>query len=147
HLFPFMFCNHLFPITTASAAGPVAATGSSDDSIHIYDLPSSSSLGSLHHNTVSITSLSFFTPSPLSFPYNLFFADADGSICIFNADPFAHVKSIHAHNNGVNDLAVHPFGKLALTVGRDECLAMLNLVRKSWSFYCRLGKEANLVMY
>lgn len=47
----------------------------------------------------------------------------------------------------MNDLSVHPSGKLALTVGRDECLAMLNLVRGRRSFYCRLGKEASLVKF
>ena len=51
------------------------------------------------------------------------------------------------HKKDVNDLALHPSGKLALTVGRDECLAMVNLVRGRRSFCCRLGKEASLVKF
>ncbi|KDP38003.1 hypothetical protein JCGZ_04646 [Jatropha curcas] len=143
----FSYPSHLAPITCAAAAGPAAASGSSDDTIHIYDLPSAASLGSLHHHTSSITSLSFFTPPSFSFPRNLLSASADGSVCIFDADPFLHLKTIRAHKKGVNDLSVHPSGKLALTVGRDECLAMLNLVRGRRSFYCRLGKEASLVKF
>lgn len=47
----------------------------------------------------------------------------------------------------MNDLSIHPSGKLALTVGRDSCLAMLNLVRGRRSFYCSLGKEASIVEF
>lgn len=54
---------------------------------------------------------------------------------------------MHAHKKAVTDLAVHPSGKLALTVGRDSCLAMLNLVRGRRSFYCRLSKEATGVRF
>ncbi|XP_065878928.1 uncharacterized protein [Euphorbia lathyris] len=143
----FSYSSHLAPITTAAASGPVAASGSSDDTIHVYDISSTSSLGTLHHHSSSITSLSFFTPPSFSFPRNLLSASADGSVCIFDADPFVHLKTIRAHRKGVNDLSLHPSGKLALTVGRDECLAMLNLVRGRRSFYCRLGKEASLVKF
>lgn len=34
-----------------------------------------------------------------------------------------------------------------MTVGRDECLAMVNLVRGRRSFCCRLGKEASIVRF
>lgn len=51
------------------------------------------------------------------------------------------------HKKGVNDLSVHPSGKLALTVGRDSCLAMVNLVRGRRSFCCSLGKEASMVKF
>lgn len=44
-------------------------------------------------------------------------------------------------------MSVHPSGKLALTVGRDECLGMINLVRGKRKFYCRLGKEPTLVKF
>lgn len=32
-------------------------------------------------------------------------------------------------------------------MGRDDCLAMINLVRGRRSFYCRLGSEASLVKF
>lgn len=53
----------------------------------------------------------------------------------------------NVHKKGVNDLSVHPSGRLALSVGRDECLAMVNLVRGRRSFCCRLGKEASIVRF
>ncbi|KAF9669916.1 hypothetical protein SADUNF_Sadunf13G0014400 [Salix dunnii] len=143
----FSYQSHLAHITSAAASGPAAASGSADDTIHLYDLPSSSSLGSLHQHTSSVTAVTFFTPPSLSFPRNLISASADGSVCIFDTDPFVHLKTVLVHKKAVNDLSVHPSGKLALTVGRDECLAMLNLVRGRRSFYCRLGKEASLVKF
>ncbi|XP_030553405.1 p21-activated protein kinase-interacting protein 1-like [Rhodamnia argentea] len=143
-----LFCypSHLSPISSVAAAGPVAASGAGDDTVHLYDLTAASSLGSLHHHSATVTALCFYTPSHLSFPRNLLSASADGSVCIFDADPFVHLTTVRVHKKGgVNSISVHPSGKLALTVGRDECLAMVNLVRGRRSFCCRLGKEASLV--
>ncbi|KAB1207480.1 p21-activated protein kinase-interacting protein 1-like [Morella rubra] len=143
----FSYPSHQLPITAVAACGNVAASGGADDTIHLYDLPSASYLGSLHDHSASITSLSFFSPPNLSVPRNLISAASDGSVSIFDADPFVLLKSFRPHKKAVNDLAVHPSGKLALTVGRDECLAMLNLVRGRRSFYCRQGREASLVKF
>ncbi|EXB25446.1 p21-activated protein kinase-interacting protein 1-like protein [Morus notabilis] len=143
----FSYPSHLSSVTSAAAAGPAAASGGSDDTVHLYDLSAASSLGSLHDHAASVTSLSFFTPPGLSFPRNLVSADADGSVCIYDADPFVLLKTVRVHKKGINDLAIHPSGKLALTVGRDECLGMLNLIRGRRSFYCRIGREASLVRF
>ncbi|XP_022715506.1 p21-activated protein kinase-interacting protein 1-like [Durio zibethinus] len=143
----FSYPSHIAPITTVAAAGPAAASGSSDDTIHIYDLSSAASLGPLHHFSSSITSLSFYSPPNLSFPRNLISASADGSISIFDTEPFVLLKSFRSHKKGINDLAVHPSGKLALSVSRDGCLAMSNLMRGKRSFCCRLGKEATIVKF
>lgn len=143
----FSYPSHISSITAVAAAGSAAASGGSDDTVHLYDLTAASSLGSLHDHAATVTSLSFFTPPNLSFPRNLISADADGSVCIYDADPFVLLKTVRVHKKGINDLAVHPSGKLALTVGRDECLGMLNLVRGRRSFYCRMGKEASLVRF
>lgn len=65
----------------------------------------------------------------------------------YDADPFVHLKSLKIHKKGVNDMCIHPSGKLALTVGRDSCLGMVNLVRGRRSFFCKLGKEGLIVEY
>ncbi|KAK6268453.1 hypothetical protein QUC31_012613 [Theobroma cacao] len=143
----FSYPSHNAPITTVAAAGPAAASGSSDDTIHIYDLSTAASLGPLHHFSSSITALSFYSPPNLSFPRNLLSASADGSISIFDTEPFVLLKSFRSHKKGINDLAVHSSGKLALSVSRDGCLAMSNLMRGKRSFCCRLGKEATIVKF
>ncbi|KAE9604579.1 hypothetical protein Lal_00010919 [Lupinus albus] len=144
----FSYPSHLSLIKSVAISGSVVASGGADDTIHLYNLSASSSLGSLHHHSATVTSLSFYTPRDLLFPRNLVSADADGTVCLYDADGFVHLKTLPSvHRKAVNDLAIHPSGKLALSVGRDECLAMVNLVRGRRSFCCRLDKEASLVKY
>ncbi|XP_073134084.1 uncharacterized protein [Henckelia pumila] len=142
----FSFPSHLSTIKSVAVSGSAAVSGGNDDTIKIYDLSTSSEIGSLHHSS-SISSLSFYTPPSLSFPRNLISADADGCVSIYDADPFVYLKSVKVHKKGVNSLSIHPSGKLALTVGHDDCLAMVNLVRGRRSFYCRLNKESSIVHF
>nr|GMD06468.1 P21-activated protein kinase-interacting protein 1-like [Ipomoea batatas] len=142
----FSFPSHLSTIKCADVSGSAAVSGGSDDTIKIYDLSTCSEIGSLHESA-TINSLAFYTPPSLSFPRNLISAADDGSVSIYDADPFVHLKTVKVHRKGVNSLSIHPSGRLALSVGRDECLAMVNLVRGRRSFYCRLGKEASIVKF
>ncbi|KAL8468530.1 hypothetical protein ACS0TY_031660 [Phlomoides rotata] len=143
----FTFPSHLSTIKTVAVSGTAAVSGGNDDCIKIYDLSSSSEIGSFHHSS-SITAVSFFSPPSLSsFPRNLIAADAEGSLSIYDADPFVHLKTVKVHKKGVNSLSVHPSGKLALTVGHDDCLALVNLVRGRRSFFCKLSKEASIVQF
>ncbi|KAI3719690.1 hypothetical protein L6452_20592 [Arctium lappa] len=144
----FSFPSHLSPIKCVAVAGTVAASGGSDDTIKIYDLSTSSEVGSLNNPTATVTSLSFFTPPSLSsFPRSMFSSYDDGNISLYDADPFVHLKTLKMHKKGVNDMSVHPSGKLALTVGRDSCLAVVNLVRGRRSFHHRMEKEASVVKF
>lgn len=143
----FSYPSHLSLIKTVAVSNSVVASGGSDDTIHLYDLSTSSSLGSLTDHSSTVTALSFYSPPNLPFPRNLVSADADGSLAIFDADGFVHLQTLSVHKKGVNDLAIHPSGKIALTVSRDSCFAMVNLVRGRRSFCCRLDKEASIVRF
>lgn len=143
----FSFPSHLSTIKTVAVAGSAAVSGGNDDTIKIYDLSTSAEIGSLYHSS-SITSLAFFSPPSFSsFPRNLLAADAEGSVSIYDADPFVLLKTLKIHKKAINSISVHPSGKIALTVGRDDCLAMVNLVRGKRSFYCKLSKEASIVQF
>ncbi|KAM7252779.1 hypothetical protein ACFE04_030050 [Oxalis oulophora] len=144
----FSYPAHTSPITAIAAASSVAASGSSDDTIQLYNIsPSTSSSLSSIPMTSTITSLSFLTLPSLSFPTNLLSTTEDGFVSIFDTDPFVLLKSVKVHKKKVNDLAVHCSGKLALTVGGDECFAMVNLVRGRRSYCSRLPKEATIVEF
>ncbi|CAM8987983.1 unnamed protein product [Rhodiola kirilowii] len=143
----FSYPAHLSPVKSVAVSNSVAASSSADDSVKIYDLSSATEIGSLIDHSATVTALSFYTHANLSFPRNLISAAADGSICIYDSDPFVLLQTLIVHKSGINDLAVHPSGRLALTVGRDSCLAMVNLIRGRRSFYCRLAKEASLVKF
>ncbi|XP_041990725.1 p21-activated protein kinase-interacting protein 1-like [Salvia splendens] len=143
----FSFPSHLSTIKTVAVAGTVAVSGGNDDCVKIYDLASSSEVGSFHHSA-SVTSVAFYSPPSLSsLPRNLLAADADGSVSIYDADPFVLLKSVKIHKKSINSMSVHPSGKIALTVGHDQCMALVNLVRGRRSFYCKIGKEASLVQF
>ncbi|XP_042485131.1 p21-activated protein kinase-interacting protein 1-like [Macadamia integrifolia] len=143
----FSYPSHLSAIKCVAVAGPVAVSGGADDAIKIYDLSTSSEVGTLMEHKGAITALSFYTPPSLSFPRNLLSGSEDGTVCIYDADPFVHLKTLSPHKKGINDLAIHPSGRLALSVGRDSSLAMLNLVRGKRSFHCKLGKEATMIRF
>lgn len=142
----FSYPSHLSPIRTVAAGGPIAASAAADDTLKLYHLPSASEIATLNPES-SVTALSFFTPATLSLPLNLLAGSDDGHVAIFDADPFVLLKSIPVHKKAVNDLAIHSSGKLALSVGRDSCLAMCNLIRGRRSFYCRLDSEATIVKF
>ncbi|XP_076929531.1 uncharacterized protein LOC143593973 [Bidens hawaiensis] len=144
----FSFPSHLSPIKSLAVSGSVASSGGSDDTIKIYDLSTSSEIGSLSDPSSTVTSLVLYTPPALAaFPRNLFASFGDGNVSLYDADPFVHLKTVKVHKKGVNDMSVHLSGRVALTVGRDSGLGMVNLVRGKRSFFCRLGKEAEIVEY
>ncbi|KAK9167813.1 hypothetical protein Scep_003004 [Stephania cephalantha] len=121
-------------------------TGGRNTSILRPCLDSSSEIQSLNHHLFSESSLWFLRRQGSLFS-NVISASDDGTVAIYDADPFVHLKSVRVHKKGINDLGVHPSGRLALTVGRDSCLAMVNLVRGRRSFCCRLDKEAEIVRF
>ncbi|THU74894.1 hypothetical protein C4D60_Mb04t38220 [Musa balbisiana] len=145
----FSYPSHIGPIKAVATAGTVAASGGSDDAIKLYDLAAAAEVGTLLDHSGAVTALAFYAPasSPGGLPRNLLSASDDGAVCIYDADPFVHLKTVPTHRKGIADLAVHPTGRAALTVGRDACLALINLVRGRRSFSCRLDREASIVRY
>ncbi|KAL9275822.1 p21-activated protein kinase-interacting protein 1-like-like protein [Drosera capensis] len=144
----FSYPSHISPIKSVALSFPIAASAASADSIKLYDLSTNTELGSLlDDRTLSstITSLEFYTPSSSSFPLNLISSDDEGNVSIHDTDPFILLKTVRVHRQGINDMAVHWSGRLAVTVGRDECFGLVNLVRGRRSFVGRLGKEATVV--
>lgn len=61
----FSFPSHLSTIKAVAVFGSAAVSGGNDDTLKIYDLSTSSEIGSLHH-TSSITSLAFYSPPSIS---------------------------------------------------------------------------------
>ncbi|KAJ0238067.1 hypothetical protein HA466_0241880 [Hirschfeldia incana] len=96
---------------------------------------------SFHHRPL------LHTLSSLSLPRNLISAAADGSVAIFYTDPFVLLKSFRPHKKAVNRSRDSPLREARAGCYRDECFAMLNLVRGKTSFCCRLGHEASLVKF
>ncbi|KAL4182919.1 hypothetical protein AMTRI_Chr11g152620 [Amborella trichopoda] len=142
---------HLSPIKALSVSGPIAASSGSDETVRVFDINQRAEIGALIHDNGAASCLAFygFTPknSSVNFPVHLITGSEQGSISIFDVEALVHLKSIRAHKKGVNDLTIHPTGRVGLSIGRDLQLCMTNLIKGRRSFGCKLQKEASLIRY
>lgn len=82
----------------------------------------------------SITHLTFPSRS------HLLSASEDGTLCLFRARDWAVLRVLKGHKGRVNSVAVHPSGKVALSVGKDGALRMWDLMRGKGCASTKLGK-------
>ncbi|KIJ65420.1 hypothetical protein HYDPIDRAFT_88400 [Hydnomerulius pinastri MD-312] len=145
HLKPiFIFPAHVSCIKAVAASpngGKWLATGSADEIVKVWDLGRRKEIGGLMHHQGSITYLQFPSRS------HLLSASEDGTLCLFHARDWAVLRSLKGHKGRVNSVAVHPSGKLALSVGQDKTLRMWDLMRGKGSASTKLGKEGEVVRW
>jgi protein MAK11 len=84
--------------------------------------------------TGSITHLSFASRS------HLLSASEDGSLCLFRTRDWSVLRALRGHKARVNSVAVHPSGKVALSVGKDNMLRMWDMMRGKGCASTKLGK-------
>ncbi|CCM02642.1 uncharacterized protein FIBRA_04746 [Fibroporia radiculosa] len=140
----FIFPAHLSSVRAIAASpqgGKWLATGSGDEIIKVWDLRRRKEIGGLMQHEGSITHLEFPSRS------HLLSASEDGTICLFHARDWAVLRVLKGHKGRVNSLAVHPSGKVALSVGKDKTLRMWDLMRGKGSASTKLGKEAEVVRW
>ncbi|KAJ2936950.1 hypothetical protein H1R20_g131, partial [Candolleomyces eurysporus] len=136
HLKPiFIFPAHVSCIKAVSASqgGKWLATGSADEIIKIWDLRRKKEVGGLMHHEGRFPSKSY-----------LLSASEDGTLCLFRARDWAVLRALKGHKGRVNSVAVHPSGKVALSVGKDRTLRMWDLMRGKGSASTKLGKEGEV---
>ncbi|KAH7923711.1 WD40 repeat-like protein [Leucogyrophana mollusca] len=145
HLNPiFIFPAHVSCIKAVAASpngGKWLATGSADEIVKVWDLRRRKEIGGLMHHEGSITQLQFPSRS------HLLSASEDGTLCLFRARDWAVLRSLKGHKGRVNSVAVHPSGKVALSVGKDKTLRMWDLMRGKGSASTKLGKEGEVVRW
>ena len=92
--------------------------------------------------TGSITHLHFASRS------HLLSASEDGTLCLFHARDWSVLRTLKGHKARVNCVAVHPSGKVALSVGKDRALRMWDLMRGKGVASTKLGKgKADLLAF
>ncbi|KAF8548712.1 WD40 repeat-like protein [Imleria badia] len=145
HLKPaFIFPAHVSSIKAVAASpngGKWLATGSSDEIVKVWDLARRKEIGGLMHHQGSITDLQFPSRS------HLLSASEDGTLCLFHARDWTVLRSLKGHKGRVNSVAIHPSGKIALSVGHDKTLRMWDLMRGKGSASTKLGKEGEVVRW
>ncbi|KAF5316643.1 hypothetical protein D9619_006246 [Psilocybe cf. subviscida] len=145
HLKPsFIFPAHVSCIKAVAASphgGKWLATGSADEIIKVWDLRRRKEIGGLMHHEGSITHLVFPSRS------HLMSASEDGTLCLFRARDWAVLRALKGHKGRVNAIAIHPSGKVALSVGKDRALRMWDLMRGKGVASTKLGKEGEVVRW
>ncbi|KAF7371044.1 Glycosyltransferase family 39 protein [Mycena sanguinolenta] len=140
----FIFPAHVSCIKAVAASphgGKWLATGSADEIVKVWDLRRRKEIGGLMHHEGSITQLHFPSRS------HLISASEDGTLCLFRARDWSVLRALRGHKGRVNCVAVHPSGKVALSVGKDRTLRMWDLMRGKGCASTKLGKEAELVRW
>ena len=139
----FILPAHLSSVRSLSTSpsGSLLASGSTDETIHIYDLQKLVDLGPLWHHSGTITSMEFHGRHFLS-------SGEDGSLNIYRTKDFELLKAIKGHKSGIEALAVHPTGKLALSVGRgDNTMRVFDLERGVRGAAMKLERNARNVIW
>lgn len=80
-------------------------------------------VGTLNHHTGTITSLQFFKRS------HLLTSSEDGTIGLLRCSDWELLKTLKGHVGTVHSIAVHPSGKVLLSVGVDLTLKTWDLTR------------------
>lgn len=139
----FIFPAHLSWIKciAASPNGKYLATGSEDEFIKVWDLRRRREIGALSQHTGSITSLTFPTSQ------HLLATSVDATLSLFRTNDWALLKSLKGHSGRVNSVDVHPTGRVALSVGKDQTLKMWDLMRGRGAASLALGQEAEIVKF
>ncbi|GAB1606459.1 p21-activated protein kinase-interacting protein 1-like [Argonauta hians] len=117
------------------------ASGGTDENIWLFNLHSRKMIGSLPQHEGSVNHLQFHQGS------HLFTCSDDGSMCIFKAFTWECLRVFRGHKAGINCLAVHPSGKLALTVSKDKTMKAWNLIKGVRAYTTNLKRVADLVVW
>ncbi len=122
-----------------SDSGKYMLCGGMDERIRIFDVSKNVAIGELSGHTGCVTSLQFvgdkFVVS----------GSEDSNLCIWRVQDWMCVHILGGHKDTINDLAVHPTGKLALSVSKDNTMKLWNLVQGRCSFTRRLQGPADKV--
>ncbi|ODQ67064.1 WD40 repeat-like protein, partial [Nadsonia fulvescens var. elongata DSM 6958] len=118
----FHFTPHIQSIRCVASSKRYLVSGSNDENIRIYDLQKRKELGTLMEHTGNVRSLQFFQNK-----WMLSCGD-DGKIFVWRTKDWEVLATLKGHTAGVVDLAIHPSGKIAISVGDDNALRLWNLM-------------------
>ena len=100
-----------------SGSGKYFVCGGEDEVIRIFDMQTNKSCGDLSAtHKGSITALQFFQDS------FLLSASDDCTVCIWRISDWSCIHILGGHKRAVNGLSIHPSGKLALSVSKDNTM-------------------------
>ncbi|CAK9441414.1 uncharacterized protein LODBEIA_P52820 [Lodderomyces beijingensis] len=138
----FHFQAHALSIKSIDLAKRYLVTGSNDEHIRIYDLQKRKELGTLLGHQGTITTLRFSkegaqaaaeeaeggaTSSAAAGKW-LLSGSEDGKIIIWRTKDWEVFATLKGHTDKINDLSVHPSGRVAISVSQDKTIRLWNLM-------------------
>lgn len=127
---------HSLSIKCIDLAKRYLVTGSNDEHIRIYDLQKRKELGSLFGHLGSITRLKFYKgPNVREYSNQeektgkwLLSGSDDGKILIWRTKDWELFGTLKGHKASINDLDIHPSGRVAISVSQDKTIKLWNLM-------------------
>jgi len=138
------FANHAHSSTVRSvaAADKFLVTAGSDENVKIFNLRNRTEHGNLTHSDGTLRSMRFYDKR------HLVTGSEDNKICIIKATGGWNVeKTLAKHQGAVTDLAVHPSGKLMLSIGEDNKLVTWNLIKGRSAYVTNIKERADFVRW
>eukprot|EP00057_Strongylocentrotus_purpuratus_P034441 XP_795222.2 PREDICTED: p21-activated protein kinase-interacting protein 1-like isoform X1 [Strongylocentrotus purpuratus] len=132
---------HTGCIKSLAASSRHLASGSTDELVNLYDLEKNVELGSLLQHDGSVTSLSYHDDG------HMVSGGEDGVICIWGTKNWECMKILKGHKDAVNSVAVHPSGKIALSVSKDKTLRTWNLLKGRAAYTTNIKKVSDIVLW
>lgn len=128
----FHFEAHSLSIKAIDVARRYLVTGSNDEHIRIYDLQKRKELGTLLSHQGTVTTLRFSDEvdsedSEKSGKW-LLSGSEDGKIIIWRSKDWEAFGTLKGHQDRVNDLDIHPSGRVAISVSKDRTIRLWNLM-------------------
>lgn len=124
-----------------SKSGKYLVVGGVDMRMRIYNMEDKRAIGDITTHNGGITSLEFFDDS------FLLSGSEDNTLCLWRVQDWQCVHIMGGHKGAINDFAIHPTGKLALSVSRDSTMKMWNLVQGRCAFTRKLKRPAQQVKW
>lgn len=120
---------HTGYIRCISTAGRHLVTGGTDEVVKVFDLKKRRELGVLTHHAGTVTSLGFYATT------HLVTCAMDGAVHVLRTKDWEPLLCLGKHKKSAAEaLAVHPSGRLAVTLGKEDRLV------KVWDL--QVGKQA-----
>eukprot|EP00833_Pecoramyces_ruminatium_P009134 jgi/Orpsp1_1/1183166/evm.model.c7180000084158.1 len=137
----FIYPSHISYIKCIGIGGHHMASGGTDEVIKLYDLKKRKEVGTLLHHSGTITCLTFFEKT------HMISSGEDGEICLWRTKDWEKLTSFKGHKSGVTSVAIHPSGKLALSISTDKTLRCWNLVEGKAAYTLKLYRKDGLKIF
>lgn len=129
----FHFQAHSLSIKCMDIAKRYLVTGSNDEHIRIYDLQKRKELGNLLSHQGTVTTLRFSNEQHAQESTEktgkwLISGSEDGKIIVWRTKDWEVFGTLKGHQGKVNDVDIHPSGRVAISVSQDYTIRLWNLM-------------------